>query len=83
VVFKAPGYLEISSMRRILDAAEFIKFTVIRSVGSWVRSQWTSGTQGVCPRGSLQMTPGHTTPHLCFVTTSARCVCGPTQFQLP
>uniref|UniRef100_A0A2K5PV97 DUF4371 domain-containing protein n=1 Tax=Cebus imitator TaxID=2715852 RepID=A0A2K5PV97_CEBIM len=27
VVFKAPGYLEISSMRRILDAAEFIKFT--------------------------------------------------------
>uniref|UniRef100_A0A8D1LDQ8 SPIN-DOC-like zinc-finger domain-containing protein n=1 Tax=Sus scrofa TaxID=9823 RepID=A0A8D1LDQ8_PIG len=30
VVFKAPGYLEISSMRRILDAAEFIKFTVIR-----------------------------------------------------
>nr|XP_035968517.1 general transcription factor II-I repeat domain-containing protein 2B isoform X6 [Halichoerus grypus] len=29
VVFKAPGYLEISSMRRILDAAEFIKFTVI------------------------------------------------------
>ncbi|XP_015424050.1 PREDICTED: general transcription factor II-I repeat domain-containing protein 2B isoform X2 [Myotis davidii] len=30
VVFKAPGYLEISSLRRILDAAEFIKFTVIR-----------------------------------------------------
>lgn len=30
VVFKAPGYLEISSMKRILDAAEFIKFTVIR-----------------------------------------------------
>ncbi|XP_007940687.1 general transcription factor II-I repeat domain-containing protein 2-like [Orycteropus afer afer] len=30
VAFKAPGYLEISSMRRILDAAEFIKFTVIR-----------------------------------------------------
>ncbi|XP_076779193.1 general transcription factor II-I repeat domain-containing protein 2 isoform X2 [Arvicanthis niloticus] len=30
VVFKAPGYLEISSMRRILDAADFIKFTVIR-----------------------------------------------------
>nr|XP_045245675.1 general transcription factor II-I repeat domain-containing protein 2B isoform X3 [Macaca fascicularis] len=29
VVFKAPGYLEISSMRRILEAAEFIKFTVI------------------------------------------------------
>ncbi|KAM9208919.1 general transcription factor II-I repeat domain-containing protein 2B-like [Dugong dugon] len=30
VAFKAPGYLEISSMRRILDAAEFIKFTVMR-----------------------------------------------------
>ncbi|XP_055462201.1 general transcription factor II-I repeat domain-containing protein 2 [Psammomys obesus] len=30
VVFKAPGYLEISSMRRILDAADFIKFTIIR-----------------------------------------------------
>ncbi|KAM6155845.1 general transcription factor II-I repeat domain-containing protein 2-like [Rhynchocyon petersi] len=30
VTFKAPGYLEISSMRRILDAADFIKFTVIR-----------------------------------------------------
>ncbi|XP_075420946.1 general transcription factor II-I repeat domain-containing protein 2B-like isoform X2 [Tenrec ecaudatus] len=30
VVFKAPGYLEISSMKRILDAAEFIKFTVVR-----------------------------------------------------
>uniref|UniRef100_A0A4W2HF98 General transcription factor II-I repeat domain-containing protein 2 n=1 Tax=Bos indicus x Bos taurus TaxID=30522 RepID=A0A4W2HF98_BOBOX len=30
VVFKAPGYLEISSMRRILDAADLIKFTVIR-----------------------------------------------------
>ncbi|KAL1768420.1 general transcription factor II-I repeat domain-containing protein 2B isoform X2 [Sigmodon hispidus] len=30
VVFKAPGYLEISSMRRILDAADSIKFTVVR-----------------------------------------------------
>uniref|UniRef100_A0A1B0GWN0 General transcription factor II-I n=1 Tax=Rattus norvegicus TaxID=10116 RepID=A0A1B0GWN0_RAT len=29
VSFKAPSYLEISSMRRILDSAEFIKFTVI------------------------------------------------------
>ena len=32
VAFKAPSYLEISSMRRILDSAEFIKFTVIRCV---------------------------------------------------
>ncbi|KAM9320090.1 general transcription factor II-I [Gastrophryne carolinensis] len=30
VTFKAPSYLEISSMRRILDSAECIKFTVIR-----------------------------------------------------
>ncbi|XP_053563454.1 general transcription factor II-I isoform X2 [Bombina bombina] len=30
VLFKAPSYLEISSMRRILESAEFIKFTVIR-----------------------------------------------------
>ncbi|XP_075708985.1 general transcription factor II-I isoform X2 [Rhinoderma darwinii] len=30
VSFKAPSYLEISSMRRILDSAKFIKFTVIR-----------------------------------------------------
>ncbi|XP_068124638.1 general transcription factor II-I isoform X2 [Hyperolius riggenbachi] len=30
VTFKAPSYLEISSMRRILDSAEFIKFTVIK-----------------------------------------------------
>ncbi|XP_029468015.1 general transcription factor II-I isoform X3 [Rhinatrema bivittatum] len=30
VTFKAPSYLEIGSMRRIVDSAEFIKFTVIR-----------------------------------------------------
>ncbi|XP_068766457.1 general transcription factor II-I isoform X8 [Struthio camelus] len=30
VAFKAPSYLEISSMRKILESAEFIKFTVIR-----------------------------------------------------
>ncbi|KFP79181.1 General transcription factor II-I, partial [Apaloderma vittatum] len=30
VSFKAPSYLEISSMRKILESAEFIKFTVIR-----------------------------------------------------
>ncbi|CAK6444616.1 unnamed protein product [Pipistrellus nathusii] len=30
VVFKAPGYLEISSLRRILDAAESIRFTVLK-----------------------------------------------------
>ncbi|XP_077044672.1 general transcription factor II-I isoform X1 [Agelaius phoeniceus] len=30
VAFKAPSYLELSSMRKILDSAEFIKFTVIK-----------------------------------------------------
>ncbi|NXY10393.1 GTF2I factor, partial [Pteruthius melanotis] len=30
VAFKAPSYLEISSMRKILDSAKFIKFTVVR-----------------------------------------------------
>ncbi|NXG17510.1 GTF2I factor, partial [Grallaria varia] len=30
VAFKAPSYLEISSMKKILESAEFIKFTVIR-----------------------------------------------------
>ncbi|XP_053851372.1 general transcription factor II-I isoform X10 [Vidua macroura] len=30
VAFKAPSYLELSSMRKILESAEFIKFTVIR-----------------------------------------------------
>ncbi|XP_066433166.1 general transcription factor II-I isoform X2 [Eleutherodactylus coqui] len=30
VLFKAPSYLEMSSMRRILDSGQFIKFTIIR-----------------------------------------------------
>ncbi|KAM6110702.1 general transcription factor II-I [Pterocles gutturalis] len=30
VAFKAPSYLEISSMRKILESAESIKFTVVR-----------------------------------------------------
>ncbi|NWI83182.1 GTF2I factor, partial [Dryoscopus gambensis] len=30
VAFKAPSYLEISSMRKILESAKFIKFTVLR-----------------------------------------------------
>ncbi|POI26348.1 hypothetical protein CIB84_009903, partial [Bambusicola thoracicus] len=34
VSFKAPSYLEISSMRKILESAEFIKFTLIRSVAA-------------------------------------------------
>lgn len=30
VPFKAPSYLEISAMKKILESANFIKFTVIR-----------------------------------------------------
>nr|XP_054103323.1 general transcription factor II-I repeat domain-containing protein 2B isoform X7 [Callithrix jacchus] len=46
VVFKAPGYLEISSMRRILDAAEFIKFTVIRPLpGLELSNGWSAVVQ--------------------------------------
>ncbi|XP_060029515.1 general transcription factor II-I repeat domain-containing protein 2A-like isoform X3 [Erinaceus europaeus] len=30
VVFKAPGYLETSSMQKILEAADSIKFTIVR-----------------------------------------------------
>ncbi|OXB64777.1 hypothetical protein ASZ78_016304 [Callipepla squamata] len=38
VSFKAPSYLEISSMRKILESSEFIKFTVIRYVAAvgWI-----------------------------------------------
>uniref|UniRef100_A0A8C5TBZ8 Uncharacterized protein n=1 Tax=Malurus cyaneus samueli TaxID=2593467 RepID=A0A8C5TBZ8_9PASS len=30
VAFKAPSYLEVSSMKKILESAKFIKFTIIR-----------------------------------------------------
>ncbi|NWU90077.1 GTF2I factor, partial [Upupa epops] len=36
IVFKAPSYLEIKSMKKILEAAEFIKFTIIRPVSGLV-----------------------------------------------
>uniref|UniRef100_A0A8D0GQ21 General transcription factor II-I n=1 Tax=Sphenodon punctatus TaxID=8508 RepID=A0A8D0GQ21_SPHPU len=42
VAFKAPSYLEISSMRKILDSAEFIKFTVIRPFPGLVINNQTS-----------------------------------------
>ncbi|KAM4047344.1 general transcription factor II-I isoform 1-T1 [Anomaloglossus baeobatrachus] len=43
VSFKAPSYLEISSMRRILDSAKFIKFTVIRPFPGLVFNNQVSG----------------------------------------
>ncbi|KAM3933810.1 general transcription factor II-I isoform 1-T2 [Leptodactylus fuscus] len=46
VSFKAPSYLEISSMRRILDSAQFIKFTVIRPLpGLVLNNQVTDETE--------------------------------------
>ncbi|XP_066492262.1 general transcription factor II-I isoform X4 [Tiliqua scincoides] len=46
VSFKAPSYLEISSMRKILDSAEFIKFTVIRPFpGLVMNNQITEKTE--------------------------------------
>ncbi|XP_006859773.1 PREDICTED: general transcription factor II-I isoform X3 [Chrysochloris asiatica] len=50
VSFKAPSYLEISSMRRILDSAEFIKFTVIRPFpGLVINNQLVDQTESEGP----------------------------------
>lgn len=50
VAFKAPSYLEISSMRRILDSAEFIKFTVIRPFpGLVINNQLVDQTESEGP----------------------------------
>ncbi|XP_052024588.1 general transcription factor II-I repeat domain-containing protein 2B isoform X5 [Apodemus sylvaticus] len=57
VVFKAPGYLEISSMRRILDAADFIKFTVIRPLPGLELSNERVGVQGIQPAAPLPDQP--------------------------
>ncbi|XP_069470850.1 general transcription factor II-I [Ambystoma mexicanum] len=38
VTFKAPSYLDINSMRRILESAEFIKFTVVKPFPGLVMS---------------------------------------------
>ncbi|XP_008948596.1 PREDICTED: general transcription factor II-I-like, partial [Merops nubicus] len=52
VAFKAPSYLEISSMRRILESAEFIKFTVIRPFpGLVINSQPAEPSQMEVPVG--------------------------------
>uniref|UniRef100_A0A2D4EYD9 General transcription factor II-I n=3 Tax=Micrurus corallinus TaxID=54390 RepID=A0A2D4EYD9_MICCO len=50
VTFKAPSYLEISSMRKILDSAEFIKFTVIRPFpGLVMNNQITEKAEAEAP----------------------------------
>ncbi|XP_058857598.1 general transcription factor II-I-like isoform X1 [Acipenser ruthenus] len=48
VAFKAPSYLDISSMRMILESADFIKFTVIRPFpGLVVSSQVVDPSEAV------------------------------------
>ncbi|NWS38315.1 GTF2I factor, partial [Probosciger aterrimus] len=50
VAFKAPSYLEISSMRKILESAEFIKFTVIRPFpGLVINSQLMEKAEAEAP----------------------------------
>lgn len=55
VSFKAPSYLEISSMRKILDSAEFIKFTVIRPFPGLVMNNQT--TEKAEPEAPAAATP--------------------------
>ncbi|NXA97411.1 GTF2I factor, partial [Melanocharis versteri] len=50
VAFKAPSYLEIGSMRKILESAEFIKFTVIRPFpGLVINNQLMENTEAEAP----------------------------------
>ncbi|XP_019477384.1 general transcription factor II-I, partial [Meleagris gallopavo] len=50
VSFKAPSYLEISSMRKILESSEFIKFTVIRPFpGLVMNNQLMEKTEAEAP----------------------------------
>ncbi|XP_042685830.1 general transcription factor II-I isoform X5 [Centrocercus urophasianus] len=48
VSFKAPSYLEISSMRKILESSEFIKFTVIRPFPGLVMNNHVTETEESC-----------------------------------
>ncbi|XP_009467220.1 PREDICTED: general transcription factor II-I [Nipponia nippon] len=57
VAFKAPSYLEISSMRKILESAEFIKFTVIRPFpGLVINNQPAEPSQIEVPVGDITET---------------------------
>ncbi|KFQ24761.1 General transcription factor II-I, partial [Merops nubicus] len=58
VAFKAPSYLEISSMRRILESAEFIKFTVIRPFpGLVINSQLMEKAEAAAPAAAAPPVP--------------------------
>ncbi|XP_074451848.1 general transcription factor II-I isoform X7 [Larus michahellis] len=58
VTFKAPSYLEISSMRKILESAEFIKFTVIRPFpGLVINNQLMEKTEAEAPPAAPAAAP--------------------------
>ncbi|KAM6338073.1 general transcription factor II-I isoform 5-T6 [Alca torda] len=58
VAFKAPSYLEISSMRKILESAEFIKFTVIRPFpGLVINNQLMERTEAEAPPAAPAAAP--------------------------
>uniref|UniRef100_A0A8C3PJX8 General transcription factor II-I n=1 Tax=Calidris pygmaea TaxID=425635 RepID=A0A8C3PJX8_9CHAR len=58
VAFKAPSYLEISSMRKILESAEFIKFTVIRPFpGLVINNQLMEKTEAEAPPAAPAAAP--------------------------
>ncbi|XP_067866249.1 general transcription factor II-I-like isoform X2 [Heterodontus francisci] len=60
VPFKAPSYLEISAMKKILESANFIKFTVIRPFpGLLINNQLTeqSGTEAPAALAAPSETP--------------------------
>ncbi|XP_023794830.1 general transcription factor II-I isoform X7 [Cyanistes caeruleus] len=58
VAFKAPSYLEISSMKKILESAEFIKFTVTRPFpGLVINSQLLEEAEAEAPAPAANTEP--------------------------
>ncbi|NXS94036.1 GTF2I factor, partial [Jacana jacana] len=58
VAFKAPSYLEISSMRKILESAEFIKFTAIRPLpGHVINNQLMEKNEAEAPPAAPAAAP--------------------------
>ncbi|XP_062363272.1 general transcription factor II-I isoform X3 [Cinclus cinclus] len=59
VAFKAPSYLEISSMKKILESAESIKFTVIRPFpGLVINSHLLEEAGAEAPPAAATVLPG-------------------------
>ncbi|NXN92898.1 GTF2I factor, partial [Rhinopomastus cyanomelas] len=58
IVFKAPSYLEINSMRKILESAESIKFTIIRPFpGLVINSQLMEKAEAEAPPATPPAAP--------------------------